>query len=286
MSVKNTNLSHSQLDNLKEIVSKLFECTSNSQANKLNNVLNTLNKELNIQRLESSPVVSYESKQSSLGMEYFDTLHDAIVNKKVLCIGYFSSRSNNIMQIIFYPFYLKEYKGRWFAFGYKEGMSSIYKLPLDRIRDYSYSILPFQNEYNFNPDKYFRNIIGVTKLSGEIKEITFLVKNRLAPYIHINPIHHSQMLQSKQENGDYIFTINIIPNREFYNLITEYQPYITVLSPRDIGLEVNSIFMEKVKHLPDYNKTIQEVIPTLPESWDNTLFSDIQEDLEIQTNID
>ena len=101
------------------------------------------------------------------------SIYDAIVNRKALCIGYWSSRSNNIMSIIFYPFYLKEYKGRWYALGYKDGLNGVYKLPLDRIRDYSYSILPFPDDYSFNPQEYFSDIIGVTKLSGGVKEIKF-----------------------------------------------------------------------------------------------------------------
>lgn len=162
------------------------------------------------------------------------------------------------MSIIFYPFYLKEYKGRWYALGFKDGLSGVYKLPLDRIRDYSYSILPFPDDYTFNPQEYFNDIIGVTRLSGEVKEIKFLVQNRLAPFIRLNPLHHSQKLSFLHENGDMEFTINIIPNREFYNLIFEYQPYIQILSPREAGLAANERVEEIAAQLPDYSLNRQK----------------------------
>ena len=78
----------------------------------LTNVINLLSEEIECKINKRNSILSYEGKQNPLVLEYFDTIHDAIVNKKVLCIGYHSSRSNNIISIIFYPFYLKEYKGR------------------------------------------------------------------------------------------------------------------------------------------------------------------------------
>ena len=41
------------------------------------------------------------------------------------------------------------------------------------------------------------------------------------------------------ENGDIKISIDIIPNKEFYNRIMELQPDISILSPRDIGIEAN-----------------------------------------------
>ena len=49
------------------------------------------------------------------------------------------------------------------------------------------------------------------------------------------------------------FAISIIPNREFYNLIFEYQPYIQILSPRDAGVAANERVEEIVAQLPDYS---------------------------------
>jgi predicted DNA-binding transcriptional regulator YafY len=150
--------------------------------------------------------------------------------------------------------YLKEYKGRWYAMGYKDGLKGVYRLPIDRIRDFSYAILPFPEELNFSPQEYFKDIIGVTKLSGEPKEIQFIVKNKIAPYIKLNPLHHSQKLVENRENGDMVFTINIIPNREFYNIIFENQPNIQIISPREIGLQANSTVIDLLQELPDYTK--------------------------------
>ncbi|MEG2321788.1 MAG: WYL domain-containing protein, partial [Bacteroidales bacterium] len=264
-SIENVALKKDNLANLSNIVDTLKHYSSFNELKNLRNVINILKEEIEAKLEKRETVISYEGKRSPLGLEYFDTLHDAIINKKALCIGYYSSRSNNIMSIIFYPFFLKEYKGRWFTLGYKDGLKGVYRLPLDRIRDFSYSILPFPAELSFNPDEYFYDIIGVRKLSGDVKEIKFLVKNKLAPYINVNPLHHTQQVIEKHENGDYIFTINIIPNKEFYNLISEYQPYIRIISPKEIGVQANSKILELVGQLPNYNEPVKKKAEKLNE---------------------
>ena len=265
------------LHSIEEMAGMLKLYTSFNELSNLKNIAEILQEEIDAKLQSRSSVVSYEPRKNPLGLEYFDTIHDAIINRKALCIGYFSSRSNNIMSIIFYPFYLKEYKGRWYALGYKDGLQGVYKLPLDRIRDYSYSILPFPEEYSFNPDEYFRDIIGVTKLSGEVREVRFLVKNKLAPFIRQNPIHHSQKIAYRHENGDFEFTVNIIPNREFYNLIFDFQPNIQIISPREVGIMANERVTEIADQLPDYSIAKQKEESADSESWDNgiNLFSNL-----------
>lgn len=275
--ILNTKLGKENLNSLNEVADTLYDYAHFKDFSSLKEIADNVLREIDSYWGINNNIVCYEPKRNPLGMEYFEVIYDAIVNKKALCVGYFSSRSNNIMNIIFYPFYLKEYKGRWFALGYKDGLKGVYKLPLDRIRDYSYSILPFPDEYSFDPYEYFKDIIGVTKLSGEVKEIRYLVKNRLAPFIKKNPLHHSQKIEFLHENGDMEFTINIIPNREFYNVIFDYQPHIQIISPRDCGLAANGRVLELVELLPDYTieKKVQETSDS--DSFDNgfNLFSNL-----------
>lgn len=276
-SIEKSALGIETLAQVAELVGSLNQYSSFRELSKLRNISQILQEEIDSKIQKRESVIENETRVDPLGLEYFDTIHDAIINKKALCIGYFSSRSNNIMSIIFYPFYLKEYKGRWYALGYKDGLNGVYKLPLDRIRDYSYSILPFPAEFSFNPSEYFNDIIGVTRLSGDAKEIRYLVKNTLAPFIKKNPLHHSQKVALLHENGDMEFTIKIIPNREFYNLIFDYQPNIQIISPREIGLQANERVLEIAQQLPDYSLNKQKENTTSGDLWDDSenLFSNL-----------
>lgn len=273
--IEKARLKKENVDTLQNTIDTLKKYSHFKDLKELTNVINILQEEIESKIYKRRSIISYEGKQNPIGLEYFDTIHDAIINKKVLCIGYHSSRSNNIISIIFYPFFLKEYKGRWYALGYKDGLNGTYILPLDRIKDFSYSILPFPKEMDFNPDKYFKDIIGVTKLSGDIRKITFLVRNKLSPYINMNPIHNSQRIIEKYSNGDYLFSIDIIPNREFFNLVIQYQPHLSIVHPKDIGLIVNERINLIAAQLPDYENTKEEENNKLTPNWDGTLFFDM-----------
>ena len=253
-SIDKAGIKKERTASLKESIQVLKQYSTFKGFEQIKDVVAVLDGILTAKNENKENCIAYDKKLNPLGLEYFDMIHDAIIHKKALYIGYYSSRSNNIMSIIFYPMYLKEYKGRWYAMGYKDGLKGVYRLPIDRIRDFSYAILPFPEELTFNPQEYFKDIIGVTKLSGEAKEIKFLVKNKLAPFIKLNPLHHSQQLVENRENGDMIFTINIIPNREFYNIIFENQPNIQIITPREIGQQANSTVMDLIPELPDYTK--------------------------------
>lgn len=277
-SIDKSGVKKESMENLHEAVEILKQYATFNGFEQIRNIVNVLNGEIISKMNNKKSVISYEKRKNPLGLEYFDTIHDAIIHKKALCIGYYSSRSNNIMQIIFYPMYLKEYRGRWYALGYKDGLNGVYKLPIDRIMDFSYSILPFPEELTFDENSYFNDIIGVTRLTGDVCEITFLVKNRLAPFIKLNPLHHSQTLCECRENGDMVFSINIIPNREFFTIIYENQPYIQIISPRDIGVQANSALLNIVDELPDYtrpDKSAENNAAT--DDWDDgfNLFSNL-----------
>lgn len=254
-SIETSGTKRKDMDDIKDIISILKQYTSFRGFNNLKSVVNILEEEVAAKSEKRESVISCEPKKNPDGLEYFDTMHDAITGRKVLYIGYHSSRSNNIMSMIFYPMYLKEYKGRWFALGYKDGIRGVYRLPLDRIRDFSYAILPFPEELSFNANEYFKDIIGVTRLTSEVRLIRLLIRNKLAPYFKLNPLHSSQKIVNELENGDIEVSIQIIPNKEFYDILFEFQPNISVIEPRDIGIEANSRVYQLIEQLPDYSKT-------------------------------
>ena len=79
----------------------------------------------------------------------------------------------------------------------------------------------------------------------QITEITLAVKDSYAPYIDTKPLHGSQKKysQSEQERLHVVFSgfkgytfygLELIPNREFYNLIYKYGDDIILISPADI----------------------------------------------------
>ena len=125
-------------------------------------------KEMNgvIQKLEDSV---YASKQKAIihldknerlkGLEFIDTLYDAILNKNVLKIEYKSFKARETNYYIIHPQLLKEYNNRWFLITWDE--MTYLTLALDRV----ISIEKINAEYidkNIDGDHFFKEVIGVT----------------------------------------------------------------------------------------------------------------------------
>ena len=169
------------------------------------------------------------------GGHYLDIAKDAIIHRKVLSLSYYTENSPIPKEIIFYPMYLKPYMGRWYLMGYEEGKEKISHITMDCVNSYSYAILPFPPNYTFDAQSYFADIVGISHPSDQKEDITIRVKNTLAQYLMLNPIHRSQKLMGKDEESNYTFKLSIIPNNEFYRWLYSHHPCVTVISPARIA---------------------------------------------------
>ena len=156
-------------------------------------------KEMNgvIQKLEDSV---YASKQKAIihldknerlkGLEFIDTLYDAILNKNVLKIEYKSFKARETNYYIIHPQLLKEYNNRWFLITWDE--MTYLTLALDRV----ISIEKINAEYidkNIDGDHFFKEVIGVTvSQRNRPMNVIFWIDKNNAPYVKTKPFHHSQ----------------------------------------------------------------------------------------------
>ena len=75
---------------------------------------------------------------------------------------------------------------------------------------------------DFNPDEYFKDIIGVSLDKSTPKQlVTFKVTGPDRYYIMTNPIHHSQVVVS-EEDQNTIFSVEVHPNHEMYKIFRSY----------------------------------------------------------------
>lgn len=186
------------------------------------------------------------------GGRYLDVIKDAVAHRKVLSLNYSAKASGHSSQVIFYPLYMTAWANRWYVFGYEDGRDGLCVIAVDTISSYSYAILPFPANYSFDSEKYFGDIIGVTKPDAPKEEITFRAKPALSSYLSENPLHKSQKLIQKDEQGHCIFRIAVIPNDEFFRLVYEYQPDMSIILPRETGIKANEYIRGVLRDLPTY----------------------------------
>ncbi|MBR4133137.1 MAG: WYL domain-containing protein, partial [Bacteroidales bacterium] len=88
---------------------------------------------------------------------------------------------------------------------------------------------------DFDPETYFNDLVGVTKLPGDKTEkVRFWVSPEETPYIKTKPLHASQMTVESNEDGSAVFELNVIVNRELVRLLFGYAEGLKVLSPRKL----------------------------------------------------
>ena len=143
---------------------------------------------------------------------------------------------HHMMDITMHPHLLKEFNSRWFLFGYvqqEDDSWEIVNFALDRIicNGSSNGIIvkvdvPFKKVPKDFYKNYFKDIIGVTKLSERKTE---LIKIRTVDFkvhhlLRTKPIHASQIeiTSYDQEKGYGEFSVCVVPNIELQSRLLAY----------------------------------------------------------------
>jgi len=185
-------------------------------------------------------LISYQSNRDYTGQSWVGILYNQLIRKKILNIEYkpFNKDESIIRKI--HPYHLKQYNNRWFLFGYQkeENYTGITNLALDRILNIS------ETNESIRPDDiswgdYFDDMIGVSKSEGDV---SIQIKLRFNPdrikYVQTKPIHGATQRPDKSDSENRTIIIDVIPNRELYQLLLSFGEDLEVLSPKEVREEM------------------------------------------------
>jgi len=198
---------------------------------------------------EQKPVVSFNKNVTEYNVKnLFLTLYDAIVEQKVLKITYQDFKANKPYEIIFHPYFIKEYNKRWFVFGLNpERNIFTWNLAFDRIIDLdvlqNQTYIP--NDFNWTDD-YFDDMVGVTRqLDSTHQKVVIQVDNLTYKYIESKPIHGTQKRITYDDNFTTFF-IEVILNKELIRELMAFGPRLKVLEPQSLVEEIKSELQESI----------------------------------------
>jgi predicted DNA-binding transcriptional regulator YafY len=229
-SINNQPLNEKETDQLREALLVLSRFKGLPQFEWINEITARLNSSLGLSKIKHQ-IIDFEQNEYLQGLEYITPLHNAIIYEKVIKVVYKSFKRDNNQSISFHPYYLKQYKNRWFVFGLNEALNLITNLALDRIvtiENINGIYIP-NSEIDFS--EYFEDVIGVT-LDNHAKpeKILLRISADLYPYIQTKPVHGSQ--KSKEKGDSFtVVELELIPNYELESLILSYGEGMEVLSP-------------------------------------------------------
>jgi predicted DNA-binding transcriptional regulator YafY len=225
---KEQPLNETEANQLREALLTLGRFKGLPQYSWINELSTRLEADFNLKQ-ESDVIISFDENENLKGLEFIPELYNAILYKKVLNIDYKSFKSENSEPIIISPHYLKQFNMRWFLFGKSNEYETITNLALDRIESIKIANQKYTDTIiDFN--KYFDDIIGVTKLNVNIEHIIIdVVDKSLLPYLETKIIHVSQIIDDK-----YHIHLDVIPNPELESLILSFGEKVRVLEPQSL----------------------------------------------------
>ena len=234
-SIFKRGLGEDDLAQLKETILMLQRFKGMPNFDWMSELVVKLEDKLNLRGVSHS-VVGYDENSAYTGLDWFQELFDAIINKIVLHIQY-KTFADVTYDWTIHPYYIKEYNNRWFLFGLNEEQNTIYNVPLDRIWD----LEQIHKEYipsDIDFETYLDDVVGVSVFPGKKETIRLQFTQHWFPYVVTKPIHQSQRIV---DNDNRIVEISVIPNNELNALILSFGKEVEVLSP--------VLYREKIQNL-------------------------------------
>lgn len=198
----------------------------------LANLLIRLEQEVRNPELDENPYIQFH-KVELKNLNKLDSYYRFITEKRVLDISYKYFGSEVASQITILPILLREYNNRWTLVAYSKEKNMYQNFALDRIENERFSTISLTGDNTFNSNEYFKNVIGNSVYkAGQVEYIVFKINKRRAYYVDTKKWHHSQINRLELEDETSMtFSINIIPNPEFWAKVMEHIEDITILEP-------------------------------------------------------
>ena len=224
------------LERLEEAIKVLKQLSGFREFAGMDDILGRLEDRLNVTREKSKPIIFFDKNDNLKGLEFITPIYSAISSAKTLSIIYQGFRARNPNTIVFFPYALKEFNNRWFVFGRRIGNKHIQNLALDRIISLQTTDdIPYIPDENFSLEEWLKDVVGVTRTTFVKPHlVTFYADKDQAPYISTKPIHSSQKILKKYNDGSMLFQIKVILNQELARMLFSYAEGVRVLAPRHL----------------------------------------------------
>lgn len=196
--------------------------------------------------------VSFENHTIAQGTVHLDDLYNAIIGKSCMKINYTPNSTNIAEEYIVSPYYLKEYRNRWYLLALKNCDNFLMNFALDRIntikKDNNSEFIDTELDF----EKMYENTIGVTiPMNDTVKEIILEVDRKSSSYIKSKPFLKNQEIIIENENGSIIVKLNAYTNYELKQNILSYGDAIKVLKPENLAKEISDIYKAAIHKYND-----------------------------------
>ncbi|MVZ66516.1 WYL domain-containing protein [Sphingobacterium sp. DK4209] len=252
-SISNSPISNLDIEKIKEVVDVLKHLNGFAYFEEMSDLIVRLENNLSKTEGKQKSVIQMESNKLLKGLEWITPLHKAIREEIPLLITYKSFKSKESIDTVYYPYLLKEYRNRWFVICLPKRSDTLITLALDRIVEIQeMAKTGFISYEGVDFERYFDDTIGVSKSPRDRgQRVIIEVDTKNAPYVETKPIHHSQTIVRRRENGNIVIRIDVVLNYELEREILGFGENMTVISPSILRKRINSRLQRALKHYDD-----------------------------------
>lgn len=231
-SITQIPLTGQDLGRISEAIEVLKQFKGFSHFEQLSGVVQKLEAHVYSAATNQRTVTDFEKNDNLKGLAFLDGLYRTIIQRKAVAITYQSFKARAASRFFFHVWWLKEFKNRWFAVGVRGNQSEVYHLALDRILSIeSADEIVYRDNTDLVADMYYQDVIGVT-VSQRMRPVRVMVwvAAEHAPYVETKPLHHSQQIVERRDDGIVIQLI-VQVNFELEREILSFGDGMMVLSP-------------------------------------------------------
>lgn len=255
--ITNIPLTDQDLGKLTEVVDILKQFKGFTHFQELSGMVQKLENKIHVSRTKERPIIDMENNENLKGLEFIDPIFQAVSKGKQLLLTYQSFKARTPASFKFHPALLKEWRNRWFILGKKKPTANFMMLALDRIENLATLNEEVMDYSSFDLANHFNDVIGATvNIGEEPQEIKLLVYGRHAPYVLTKPLHHSQKIVEKTNEG-VVISIMVQHNFELEKEILSFGDSMKVIAPSRLRSKIK----ERLAHSIDlYNTELNEGI--------------------------
>jgi predicted DNA-binding transcriptional regulator YafY len=242
-SITKIPLSEQDLSSINEAVEILKQFKGFNHFASLGEVVQKLEDHVYSASHHTASVIDFEKNEQLKGLAYLEPLYHAIIHHKAIQLQYKSFTAKQINQFIFHPWWLKEFKNRWFCIGVKKRGGVLFTLALDRIEGLeTVDTEPYIINDRYSVEAYYQHVIGVT-VSQHVRNqrVELFFSNQHAPYVETKPLHSSQVVKERRTDG-IVIELRLQLNFELEKEILGFGEGVVVLAPERLRKSILNRF--------------------------------------------
>jgi len=229
-------LDDSYFGSLNEALALLRQMAKSKEFIGLEDILLRLEQRVSATDAEKNSFIQFQ-EQALKGKERLGSLHQFILKKQFLQIDYHPFNTDGYIRHV-YPLLLKEYNNRWFLIAWEKDKHTPQNLAIDRIEGVRETYEDFVFNRQFDVNKLFENLIGVTP-EGTFGAVKLRFSPGRFPFVQTKKMHSSQ-----QEVAEHTIEIQVYTNRELRAKILEFGADVEVIEPKILRDEITEILQK------------------------------------------